>query len=141
MAEGPIKSRKLQRTLRDIGKQTRRAINVVLDRQAVLLRGRAVAIAPELTRRLILSSKITSRNQKGKAIRVVSFDTPYAVTRHESFYNLGPISSQKAPTQDGPTGRKYLSRPFNNLVREKGVEKEIRDALLKVARRNRSKVR
>ncbi len=107
----------LRAVLGDIAAKTPIGIGIELDNQAQLLRGRAVAVAPELTRRMILSSKVTKRDSRTRAIRVVSFDTPYAVVRHEDFYQLGPISSAKAPTQDGPPGRKYLERPFRNMVK------------------------
>ncbi len=114
------------------------ATAIRLDNAAQLIRGRAVAIAPELTRKLILSSKVTKRDSQNRAIRVVSFDTDYAVVRHEDFYELGPISSAKSPTQDGPPGRKYLERPFKKSLKEiqrdigKVPEAEARKVVTKV---------
>ncbi len=124
--------KRLRRVLGQIAAKTPIGVAIELDNQANLLRGRAVALAPELTRRLILSSKITKRDSSTRAIRVVSFDTPYAVVRHEDFYELGPISSAKSPTQDGSPGRKFLERPFRNM--NKPITKAIGDVPEKVAR-------
>lgn len=129
--------KRLRRVLGDIAAKTTIGIGIELDNQAQTLRGRAVAVAPELTRTLILSSKVTKRDSSTRAVRVVSFDTPYAVIRHEDFYNLGPISSVKSPTQDGPPGRKFLERPFRNMAKPiqtavgKVPEKVARDAVNK----------
>ncbi len=118
MAQDEIRGDKtLRKRIAFMIDKTPLAMAIKLDDQANRLRGRAVAIAPELTRKLILSSRVTKTDSKARAIRVVSFDTDYAVVRHEDFYELGPISSAKAPTQDGPPGRKYLERPFRNMTK------------------------
>lgn len=109
-------ARALRRRLARIVEKLPIAASIELDNQARELQGRAVAVAPELTRKLILSSRVEKLDSSRRAVRAVSFDTDYAVIRHEDTYELGPISSQKAPTQDGPPGRKYLERPFRNMV-------------------------
>lgn len=124
--------KKLRRVLANIAAKTPAGVAIELDDLAEQLRGRAVALAPELTRRLILSSKITKRDSRARAIRVVSFDTPYAVRRHEDFYALGPISSAKSPTEDGSPGRKYLERPFRKMT--KPIQREVGKVPERVAR-------
>ncbi len=110
--------RALRRALGRLIRKVPLGVAIELDNQAQELRGRAVAVAPELTRKLILSSKVTKRDSGSRAIRVVSFGTAYAVVRHEDFYELGPISSAKSPTTDGAPGRKYLERPFRNMTKQ-----------------------
>ena len=127
--------RRLARTIRAITKETPKEVGPAITRQANILRGRAVALAPELTRKMILSSKVTKRSTRSREIRVISFDTEYAVAQHEGRFNPGPITAVKSPTQDGAAGRKYLSRPFENLVREQGVEKAIAKALITAIRK------
>lgn len=126
--------RALIRTLKAITKNSPPEVGRAMTSQANALRGRAVALAPELTRKLILSSKVTKRSHRKRETRVVSFDTEYAVNRHEDFYNLGPISAQKAPTQDGVPGRKFLERPFTNMILEQAFEKEVGRAILRATR-------
>lgn len=102
-----------------------------MDDRAEELLGRAQALTPELSRRLILSSKITKRDTRVRKVRVVSFDTPYAIRRHEDFYLEGPITAAKAATQDGQPGRKYLERPYLNMIDE--IQQDIGDAVNDVA--------
>ena len=123
--------RRLARTIRAITKKTPKEVGPEMTRQANILRGRAVAVAPELTRKMILSSKVTKRSNRGREIRVISFDTAYAVKQHEDRLNPGPITAAKSPTQDGAAGRKYLTRPFNNMVQEQTVEKAVAKALIR----------
>ena len=127
--------RRLVRTIRAITKETPKEVGPAMTRQANLLRGRAVAVAPELTRKMILSSKVTKRSTRGREIRVVSFNTIYAVKQHEGRFKPGPLTAAKSPTQDGISGRKYLTRPFNNMVQEKTVEKAIAKALITAIRK------
>jgi hypothetical protein len=131
----------LRRVLGQIAAKTPIGIGIELDNQAEILRARAIAVAPELTRKLILSSKVTKRDSRTRAIRVISFDTDYAVVRHEDFYNLGPISSAKSPTQDGPPGRKYLERPFRNMNKpiQEAVGEVPEDVAREVVRKNRGR--
>ncbi len=128
----------LRKRLAFIIDKTPLAMAIKLDDQANRLRGRAVAVAPELTRKLILSSRVTKQDSRARAIRVVSFDTDYAVVRHEDFYELGPISSAKAPTQDGPPGRKFLERPFRNMT--KPMQRDLGKVPMDVAREAKRKV-
>lgn len=129
--------RKLRRFFGRMARKLPIGVAIELDNQAQLLRGRAVAVAPELTRRLILSSKVTKRDSTARAIRVVSFDTEYAVKMHEDTYELGPISSAKSPTTDGSPGRKFLERPFRNMA--KGIIKAIGEVPEDVARQEKKK--
>ena len=88
------------------------------DDLAIELLGRSQAVAPELTRRLVKSGRITKQDSAGRVVRVVSYNTPYAVKQHEHATPPGgPITRRKAATQDGPAGRKFLERPFNNMRR------------------------
>ena len=108
---------RLRRTLQAVRRDVGRQIDQLLDNQAQRLLGASIAVAPELTRRLVLSNKITKRTGGGRSIRVVSFDTPYAVVQHEQAgLRPGPLTSRKAATQDGEAGRKFLERPFRRLV-------------------------
>ena len=119
--------------LRRIGTAVGLETEVVLDNAARELLGRSVALAPELTRRLILSAKITKVTTPSGSARVVSFDTPYAVIRHEDFYELGPISTRKAPTEDGTPGRKYLERPFNTMNPD--IQRKLAEAVTRAAKK------
>jgi len=103
-----------------------------LDLKARQLLGRSVALAPELERHLILSSRVEKVDTATRAARSVSYDTPYAVKQHEAQLNPGPLTSRKAPTQDGAAGRKYLERPFRNMVGE--VQTEVGQVPLDVTR-------
>lgn len=129
----------LQRVLASTARDADELVESVLDQGARQIHGRAVALSPELTRKLILSSRVTRARRRGRSARVISFDTDYAVVMHEAFYNLGPISSRKAPTQDGPVGRKYLERPFNRVVPD--VIRAIGLIPERAARRNRRRGR
>lgn len=132
---GPALVRVLAGTVRD----AEELIEAVLDQGARQIHGRAVALSPELTRALILSSRVTRTRHRGRSTRAISFDTDYAVVMHEAYYNLGPISSRKAPTQDGPPGRKYLERPFNRVVPD--VQRALGEIPETAARRNRGRGR
>jgi len=87
-----------------------------LDDRAQQLLGRAVAVAPELERHLVLSGRVSGVKSHKRVARAVSFDTPYAVAQHEGSFKPGPLTAAKAPTQDGASGRKYLERPFQNMI-------------------------
>lgn len=99
------------RRMRLIVRNVKEEVEVALDEAAEDLRGRANALAPQLSGDLILSAEIKAHDTKTLSSRTIYYDSPYAVVRHEDFYNLGPISSVKK-SPDGPIGRKYLSRAF-----------------------------
>lgn len=101
----------IKRRLRLIARNVRDEVRTALDEAAEDLLFRARLLAPQLEGELIDSGKIARHRSRGVEARTISFGTPYAVVRHEDFYNLGPISSVKS-SADGPVGRKYLSRPF-----------------------------
>lgn len=65
-------------------------------------------LAPQLSGDLIESGKVTAFNRKAQFIRIVSFDTPYAIRWHEDKFIPGEITRTKPGA-----GRKYLSRAYN----------------------------
>ena len=81
---------------------------------------RSNAIAPQLSGLLISKSGI--RKFDGKTfVRSVFYDTPYAVVQHEGIHpktgaelRPGPVTRAKPGSSDGPAGKKYLERVFNN---------------------------
>jgi len=97
--------------MRLIVRNVRAEAIVALDAAAEDLLSRAQQLAPQLSGEMIGSGDIKRRGRKDLVSRTIYFTSPYAVRRHEDFYNLGPISSMKT-SPDGPVGRKYLSRPF-----------------------------
>jgi hypothetical protein len=86
------------------------AVEQQLDDNAQDLLNRSDAISPQLTGAHIHTGKVTPL---GRFFRVVSYDEDYSVKIHEDRYNLGPISSRKPPTEDGPVGRRFLARAFD----------------------------
>lgn len=124
--------RTLKRRLRAIVKQMPKETADRLDDRARQLLGRAIAIAPELERHLILSGRVEKSDNKRRQTRSVSFDTPYAVAQHEGQFNPGPITSAKAPTQDGTPGRKFLERPYRNMIGD--IQADIGQAAMDVTR-------
>lgn len=104
-------ARVIKERLRRIARNVRAEITIELDQVADDLLERANGLAPQLSGDLILSGAIARRGSRDVVSRTVFYDQPYAVVRHEDFYNLGPISSLKR-SPDGPIGRKYLERPF-----------------------------
>lgn len=74
---------------------------------------RSADLAPILSGDLIRSGDVKSEDRGGVFKRLVTYGTDHAIFTHEGEYNLGPISSQKPPSSDGPIGRKYLVRPFD----------------------------
>jgi len=102
----------IKRRMRLIVRNVRDEISEALDEAAEDLRGRSQGLAPQLEGDLIGSAEIKSHRKKNLESRKIFYDSPYAVVRHEDFYNLGPVSSVKK-SPDGPIGRKYLSRPFD----------------------------
>lgn len=109
------------------------SIERTADHVAVELLGRAQAVAPELTRHLVLSGAI-DRSKQGEVItRVVKFTEIYALIMHEDFYQLGPLSRRKSGTQDGPVGRKYLERPYTNM-RERVQREDFPQAVVRGVR-------
>lgn len=127
--------RGLNRFFRRWKRQLNRETRDVLENQAQELFGRSVALVPELERHLLLSGKVTERTFFGRTTFIVSYDTPYALIRHEDFYNLGPISSRKAPTQDGEPGRKYLERPYQAMIPQ--IKRELAKVFRRAARKAR----
>lgn len=95
------------------------------------LGGASVELAPILTGDLRSSMSSDVKKVDNGIIGTVSFSTPYAIRMHESYYNLGPVSS-KAPGFDGePVGRKYLERPlfkYKDKYLEK-IQQAIRERL------------
>lgn len=111
-SEGAVKGAAvIRRRMRLITRNVREEVAVGLDAAAEDLRRRAQGLAPQLEGDLIGSAKIRQKGRKDVVSRTIYFDSPYAVVRHEDFYNLGPVSSVKK-SPDGAIGRKYLSRPF-----------------------------
>lgn len=107
-----VGTRQLRRNIKLVRRAVEKGANDELDRIAIDLRDRARALAPQLEGDLVESIQIAARKSKRVSARVVFSKSPYAVRRHESFYNLGPISSRKPSTKDGAVGRKYLERPY-----------------------------
>ncbi len=97
--------------MRLIVRNVRAEVAQALDEASEDLLSRGRQLAPQLSGQLIASGAITGRRTRDVVSRIVFFEAPYAVVRHEDFYNLGPISSVKS-SPDGPIGRKYLQRPF-----------------------------
>ena len=124
----------IRRRLRLIRRNVKAEVARELDDVADDLLTRARGLAPQLEGDLIGSGIIKKRRAREAVSRTIFFDSPYAVVRHEDFYNLGPVSSVKA-SPDGPIGRKYLSRPFEanhpRYVKEIGraVDRAIRQSL------------
>jgi hypothetical protein len=101
----------VKRRMKLITRNVRREVGVRLDQSAKDLLLRARGLSPQLEGFLIGAGDILKRGNRNVVKRIVFFDSPYAVIRHEDVYNLGPISSLKK-SPDGPIGRKFLSRPF-----------------------------
>lgn len=95
---------------------------------------RSNLMAPQLSGEMIGTAKIKPRDRRDVISRTIFYDSPYAVRRHEDFYNLGPISSLKQ-SPDGPVGRKYLQTPFekhrDRYIRQigNGVRDDVRRSL------------
>lgn len=107
----------LRRALSRLGAGIDRKVGATLDDISTELLGRSQAIAPERTRRLIKSGRITRSDRAGRLERSISYNTSYAVKVHEDLLFPGPLTARKAATQDGAAGRKYLERPFLNMRR------------------------
>jgi hypothetical protein len=120
----------IKRRLRVISRNVHAEMGVRLDQAAKDLLSRARGLAPQLSGELIGDGDILRRGNKTVHRRVVFFDSPYAVVRHEDVYNLGPISSIKS-SPDGAIGRKFLSRPFERQSKnyEKSIAAGVRLAL------------
>lgn len=125
-------AKQLINRLRRIRAKVPRKIEETMLGQAVELQARAIAVAPELSRRLVQSSRVTREARSNRVAIGVSFDTPYAVIRHEDFYNPGLLSRAKSPTQDGDAGRKYLERPYNNMLEQ--IQEKIGEAVVDACR-------
>lgn len=123
---------KLDRKLANMARRVESVLEGELDDAAQEIRARSIAVVPEKTRKLLLSSGVA----RAKLARAVFYDTDYAAIVHEDFYQLGPLSANKAPTEDGPVGRKYLERPFNN-IRARLVRKDFPRAILRAIRGRR----
>ena len=124
----------VKRRFRKLPREIFGAVDEVLENDALELLGRGNALVPELTRDLLLSGNIETKRRGGSVQFVIFYDEPYAVRRHEDEYNLGPVSSVKSGTQDGPVGRKYLSRPFENMKR-RIINRDVPRAILRGAKR------
>ena len=101
----------IKRRLKLIIRNVQREVSVALDAAADDLLSRSRQLAPQLSGDLIDAGKVRGRGARDVQTRVIFYDSPYAVVRHEDFYNLGPISSLKQ-SPDGVIGRKYLETPF-----------------------------
>ncbi len=130
----PAKGEKqIRKRLRIAARNAQAAMDQSIQDSAEDLLSRARVMAPQLSGDLILSGDIRkTRGAGGATGRIVFFDEPYAVIRHEDVYNLGPISRTKS-SPDGPIGRKYLERPFRN--HQARYVKDARDAVLASLRR------
>lgn len=116
----------VRRRMRAMVKNVKAEVSEAMDNAAEDLLSRGRQLAPQLTGELIGSGGIRKRRATDIISREVFFAAPYAVVRHEDFYNLGPISSVKRST-DGPVGRKYLSRPLE--IHRARYHREVRDAM------------
>lgn len=123
----PVHGRKtIEKRSRTIQRNVKAEVSRQLDENADDLLSRAQGLAPQLEGDLIASGIIKKRRFRAAVSRTVKFTSPYAVVRHEDFYNLGPVSEVKK-SPDGRIGRKYLSRPFRkNRAR---YQKEIGNAI------------
>lgn len=126
--------RVVKQRMKLIARNVHREMGVRIDQNALDLLGRARGLAPQLDADLILSGDVVRRGNQSVHKRVVFFDSPYAVRRHEDRYKLGPVSSVKQ-SPDGPIGRKYLSRPLKRQQRhyikhlKEGVKLALRQSL------------
>jgi hypothetical protein len=102
--------------MRAIQRNVREAAAQQSDENADDLLTRARAMAPQLSGEMMEDSQVIGRDRKDSVLRTVVFSSVYAVRRHEDIYNLGPVSTAKSPSPDGPVGRKYLESPFNNNI-------------------------
>lgn len=104
-----------------VGPAINDALVEMIDDNAHDMLGRAQDLSPQLTGDHINSGTVSAPS---KFVRVVTFSQPYSVRLHEGRYRLGPISSSKPSTEDGPVGRKYMQRPFDKhnkrWIREQG---------------------
>ncbi len=126
--------KKIGRRFRKLPREIFAEVDATLENDALELLGRANALVPELERPLLLSGGIDSQKSSAKLTFAISYDTPYAIIRHEDEYELGPISAGKSGTQDGPVGRKYLSRPFENMKR-RIVQRDVPRAIIRGEKR------
>ncbi len=102
----------LEKRLRLIVRAVEDAAVQVIDDSADDLLNRAIALSPQLTGAHIASGAV---HAPSRFVRIVGFDKKYSKRLHESTsYKLGPISSVKPGTQDGPVGPGFLRRPFEN---------------------------
>ena len=76
------------------------------------LMGKAVELAPILTGTLRRSAEPEVSRDATGVTGVVSFNTPYAVRRHEENYKPGPLTAASPGIDGMPAGRKYLERPL-----------------------------
>lgn len=102
--------RNVERARRNSALGTSRALSLV----AADLLERSNALAPILTGALIRSGRVTGSG----FVRGVSYGTNHGVFAHEQITpagprNLGPISSTKPATADGPVGGHFVTRPFD----------------------------
>lgn len=120
----PVKGR--AQAVKNIRRLTREAIDAFEDqnlKNAEELLSDAIDLAPQLLGDLVESGVVERvRGNKFLFTDVVGFNTPYAVRRHEDFYQPGPTTAGKPGA-----GRKYLSRPFNK--KKKVFEKRIKNAI------------
>jgi hypothetical protein len=105
----------IRRRMRQIQRNVRDATSQEMDTIAEDLLLRSQLLCKEDEGDLIASGAIAFRNRKDTYVRVVYYDTPYAVRQHEcTEMGLGPKTKAKpsSPLGDGKPGRKWLSRPF-----------------------------
>ena len=85
-------------------------------------------LAPQDEGDLIDSGLVTDIDTRsggdGRFIRIVSFDTPYAVRWHEDTFTPGEVTRGKPGA-----GRKYLSRAFNK--KQKRFQKRIQTSVFR----------
>lgn len=123
----------IRRRMRKIVRNVRAEVIVALDEAAEDLLSRADQLAPQLSGEMIGSGDIAGYQSRHLISRTIFYASPYAVRRHEDFYNLGPISSLKR-SPDGEVGRKYLSRPFE--AHNARYQREIGDAIGRAIRQS-----
>jgi hypothetical protein len=125
------------RNLRRIRQEVKEAISQAMDDVANDLLDRSIALAPQLSGDLVNDARVVSLDTGNTFSRAVEYGPPgspstaYAKVRHEDVYNLGPISSIKPGSEDGPVGRKFLERPFNRHAKRyiEEVGREVERAL------------
>lgn len=108
----------IEKKLQRLVTSNKGAVEASMNHASADLLQRSADLAPILTGDLIRSGRVLKTGSNAKTIvRVVGYGTNHAVFAHEMItpagpFNLGPISSKKPPSPDGPVGGKFLLRPY-----------------------------